>query len=122
MLARDVDRRVERELGQRLDQQSRLDARAAAELDQGTCRSRPPADLTGAPPQDLGLRAREIVLGQLADLVEQGRAARVVQELRGDGARVRGQSVDDGAAELLAVGRLGNFQVEYRTVHRRSSA
>ena len=34
MLARNIDRRIERQLWQRLDQQARLHARAAAELDQ----------------------------------------------------------------------------------------
>ncbi len=38
MLARNVDRNVSRQLGQRLDQQPRLDARAAAEFDQRAAR------------------------------------------------------------------------------------
>ena len=122
MLARDVDRHVGREVGHRLEQQPRLDAGAAAELDQGAARPGQPRLLARTAGQDPGLGAGEVILRQLADGVEQFGAPRIVEELRRDGARRPRQAGMNGGAELVAVTDLDGVRSKQGDVHRRSSA
>ena len=80
-LAGDVDGHVQRG-PQLLDQDARLAARTAAELDQLAVRAEELRHRGGMLAHDGELGARGIVLGQLADLLEQTAAARVVEILR----------------------------------------
>ena len=80
----DIERHValERAGGlQGVEQHARLRGGARAELDElaGACQL---GDLLGAPLEDRALGARLVVLGELADPVEQLGAARVVEVLR----------------------------------------
>ena len=68
---------------ERVQQQAGLLRGARAELDKGLC-SRLGGDHGRALVEDLPLRAREVVLGQTGDLVEEARAALVVEPDRGD--------------------------------------
>jgi hypothetical protein len=56
---------------ERLDQQARLRGAAAAELGERERRGTARGDLVGVVREDLVLGAREVVLGQLADLLEE---------------------------------------------------
>src|SRR6185437_16244265 len=64
----------------RLEQDSRLLGRARAELDQ-LAGAGPLHDLAGASEEDLALGASGVVLGELADPLEQLRAPRVIEVL-----------------------------------------
>jgi hypothetical protein len=81
--ARDVDRQVAqrgRALEQRADEAPRLPRAPAAELDEIAPLAGERRDLGGVRGQDLVLRAREVVLRQPADLLEQRRPDGVVEE------------------------------------------
>ncbi len=81
----DVDRDVGAQAAggaHRVEQVARLRGRAGAELDQGAGSAGGGEDLARAVAQDLALAAGRVVLGQLGDLLEQLRAALVVEVLR----------------------------------------
>src|SRR6266581_4212930 len=79
----DIDRNVHRRL-QRLDQDARLGACAAAELDELGVRTRELRDVGDVGAKDRHLGARQVVLGQLADGFEQPAALLVVEVFRRD--------------------------------------
>ncbi len=79
---RDVDRHIGRETGQTVEQQPRLDARAAAEFDQ----LRPLGHMGGqtvrARGQDRGLGAGRVIFRQLRDALEERAALGIVEPFR----------------------------------------
>ena len=83
-VARDVDRHVARQRRQRIQQQPRLGARAAARLDQQRALADRGGDRADVLAQDRRLDPRQVVLGLLADPLEQPRALCVVQVARRD--------------------------------------
>src|SRR4029078_10219180 len=78
----DVDRDVRRG-PQRPDQQARLEALAAAILDEDAAPAREPRDLGEVLAGERELGARGVVLGQAADALEQAAAGRVIEILGG---------------------------------------
>ena len=124
VLARDVDGQIALRRLQRIEQQPHLDQRARAELHDLGPRADLRGDLAGTLREDAQLGARGVVLGQLADAVEELRAAHVVEVLGRDAARPLGQRAREVVAEgavgvgaafaLCGAGRVG------RGCHRRS--
>src|SRR5262249_52641463 len=82
-----------------LDEQPRLEARAGTVLDELRVAPEDPDDLVDMALHDRDLGARRVVLGQLADRLEQLRAAPVVEVLRGDRLARRRQAGEPGLAE-----------------------
>ena len=84
MIPRDIHRDISREARQAVQQNTRLDAAAAAVFDQQGVRTDQRGHLCGIALHDRCLRARRVVLGKLADLIEQSRAVSVVKVLAGE--------------------------------------
>ena len=105
------------------EQHPRLDSRAGAESDQlrvGADRFR---HLAPVVPQQLCLRARDVILGQLADFLEQLDAAFVVKKFAWERTR-RGRKTGENFREEILIDRL---EIEHshhagRTAHERSRA
>ena len=93
--AGDVDRDVLRRL-QRFEESLGLGAVAGAEVDQRAARADLPGELVGIPVEDHALVARQRVLGQFADRLEEPRTEGVVEELGRD----RGQRRSEARAQL----------------------
>src|SRR5262245_39829461 len=74
------------------DQQPRLDRASAAQFDYRDRRRQLRDDLSGAPLENLGLGARQIIFGQKTDRLEEQRPQRVIKIFRFEGFRRRGQS------------------------------
>ena len=104
-LARDFHRRVGNRAMQRSQQEPRLDACAAAVLDEMNIGSQKVGHLRQMLVHDSQLGPRRVVLGQLADLLEQLGAARVVEERGGQRLGRIGQALHGRFEEALAVGR-----------------
>ena len=101
---RDVDWHESRRTLQRAEQQADFLQRAGAELDQLGLRAYAFGHLGGVLAQDRELGASGVVLGQLADPVEQRRALTVVKVLGRDPARLTAQTVAQRAAEAVGAG------------------
>ena len=122
MLAGNIDRCIDRKIRERIEQQARLHAGAAAELHQGAARTGQGRDLPCALAQDRGFGAGEVIFRQPADIVEQRRTTGVIEKLGGNGSRRAGQPVQHRLPKFLAIGRLGDLERQHLSVHRRSSA
>ncbi len=105
MLAGDVDRHIGDRMVQGVEHQPRLLAGAGPELHQRRAPADGGGDLAGAVAQDRELGAGGVVLEQFADLVEQVRAALVIEEASGDGLLRAGQPLHQGVGETLLHGR-----------------
>src|SRR5579883_2370165 len=101
MLARNVDGNIGGGPLQRFEQDARLAAGAAAELDEAAFPSRPRRDGRRVLLKDRDLGAGRVIFRKPADLLEQGRAPRVVEELAGDRLAGLGQAGEDGVAKTL---------------------
>jgi len=103
----DVDGDVARERaggGHRVEQHARLLRRARSQLDElDGARARD--DVVGVHLEDQPLRARLVVLGQLADVVEELRAARIVEVLGRQLLQRAGEPVEDVVGEGALVVR-----------------
>ncbi len=71
MVPRDVDGHIGRKGAQRIQQDADLDTGPAAELDQGRARPDRLGDLPGIVAQNPDLGPGRVILGQVADAVEQ---------------------------------------------------
>jgi hypothetical protein len=94
--------------GHRVEQHARLRRRARSQLDElDGARARD--DVVGVRFEDQPLRARLVVLGQLADRVEQLRAARIVEVLGRQLLQRAGEPVEDvvGERPLVAGAEIG---------------
>ena len=104
VFCRDVDRHESRWTLQRAEQQADFLQRAGAELDQLGLRAYAFGHLGGVLAQDRELGAGGVVLGQLADAVEQRRALTVVEVLGRDPARLTAQTIAQRAVETVGAG------------------
>src|SRR5690606_3117004 len=103
--ARDVDGNVCGGFVEVLQQQPRLVATSAAELDEPDSWPDPPRDVRSVLPQDSDLRTRRIVRFQPRDPLEESRPALVVEVLGGERARLYAEPARDVLAESIG-GRL----------------
>jgi hypothetical protein len=126
MRAGNVDRHIALRRIERVEQEPHLGERTGAELDDLGLGADLGRDLAGALGEDAKLGARRVVLGQLADAVEQRRARDVVEELRRNAARRSAEAREQLAAEIGE--RRGPLrgaecmEVECRIAHQRSFA
>jgi hypothetical protein len=97
----------------RVEQHARLQRGARAQLDQLRRGARRRDDLARAVPQDRRLGARRVVLGQLADGLEQLRAARVVEVLGRDLLERLGEAVQRVVGQA-PLGALADVDVDDR--------
>ena len=81
VLARDVDGHVTGRVAQLVEEAPGLEAAATAILDEQATRPQQPGHLRRVPLHDAKLGARRVILLQLRDLLEQGRADLVVEVL-----------------------------------------
>ena len=95
VILRDVDRYVRRELVEMLQQDARLQARAAAELDQACFLSDELGDLVDVVAHDAELCLGRVVLGQPRYRLKQLRAAFVIEVLRRDHLLGLAETLDD---------------------------
>ena len=98
---RDVDRQIGPRLAELFEQQPGLEAAAAAEFDQLAIRADRLGHLGGVALEDRQLGARQIILVELADLVEERRAAFIVKVLAGDVLLGPAQAVEHVVAESI---------------------
>ena len=85
-LGGDVDRNIGGDVAERAQQQARLAARARAELDQDAALSGERGNFLAMRFEQRGLDPRRVIFFELGDLLEQLRAARIVEEAAGDAA------------------------------------
>ena len=104
VLAGDVDRDVldATRGAERLEHEARLGAAAGAGLDHPHARAPARHHLVHARAHDRGLGARDVVLGELADGVEELRAGAVVEVLRRETLRREAEAEERVGAEALA--------------------
>ncbi len=102
VLTCDVYRHVRGRAFQRLEQHARLDARAAAGLDHAEIGSETGGDLRQPSLQDRDLHARNVVLGQLADLdrTDTSRARRRTTRAKGASDVVAGRPAPKRAPQV----------------------
>src|ERR1700732_3930043 len=105
MLARNVDWHVSRRPIESLQQNARFGAGAAAELDQPAVRADLRRALRRVRFEDRDLGAGRVILRQAADRLEQGRAARVVEEFAKDPLGSTAETLEHGIAKALLTGR-----------------
>jgi hypothetical protein len=99
---RDVHGHVRRRRDERVEQQPHLQPGPAPVLDEHRARAEVPGEFGRARLEDLQLRARQVVLGQLADPLEQRGAGVVVEELRRERLRGRPQAGEHVAPDAVA--------------------
>ena len=116
---RNVDRHVGGEIDQVFEENTDLQARAAAELDQAGLRTDQRSHLVRVPRHDRELGFCQVILGQLADLVEQLRAPLIVEILGRDGFLIQAQPFEDLAEFIrdvvILAGQVG--KVALRSTH-----
>ena len=100
----DVDRDPRRRLLERAQQDRRLAARAAAELDHAGPRADQRGHLAGVALQKADLGAGQVVFVEGRDLLEQRRAARIVEEPAGQRLLRPGEAVQHIGGEVRIVG------------------
>ena len=123
LLARNVDRDIGGRPIERLEQDAHLVAGAAAELDETAMRTDAGGDIGGETVEDRDLGARQIILGQLADLLEQSRAARVVEKFTRQRFGVAAEPGEDRVAKaFLARREVMKRKTGGDISHHRSSA
>src|ERR1051326_1956490 len=120
LLLRDVDRYINARIAQFFEQDARLRSRAGAETDQFDLRTERVPHLRAMQSQNLDLSARDVVLGQLADLLEQLRAMFVVEKFAGQFAWRLCQTAHNFVAKVLLCRDLRRMADVF--VHERSRA
>ena len=93
--------RVDGRFLERIQQQARLAAGAAAVVDDVGARARERGDLGAAGTQEGDLDARDVVLGHLEDGLEQVRAALVIDEAAGQPLRRLREAGEHGLPEIV---------------------
>ena len=97
---------IDRDVGDRIlemfEQHPRLHAGAGAEADQLRVRADRFGHFAAVTPQELGLGAGDVILRQLADFLEQLRAALIVEKFAGKRTRRTGESGDDFGEKIRA--------------------
>ncbi len=101
-LLRHVDRDIGVDRGKRGKQEARLAARSGAELDQHVGVTHLGRDLGAMIGEQRRLHPRRIILLELGDLLEQLRAAGVVEEPARQAARLSRQALKHGVGEFVA--------------------
>src|SRR5262249_41000726 len=104
MLARDIDRYVSRRPIEGAQQDPRLRAGAAAELDQPAARADLRADRGRVFFEDRDLGAVRIILRKAADFLKQSRATRVIEEFARDRFGGAAEPVEHGVAKAFFTG------------------
>ena len=104
VILRDIDRHVDGEVVQVLEQHAGLAAGPGAVLDEAGLRSHKVGNLLDVVVHDPEFGFGRVVLGQARDLVEELRAALVVEELGRDRARPALQAGDNGVEQILGSG------------------
>jgi hypothetical protein len=107
VIARDVDGHVRGRRFEMIEQLARLRTGAAAELDDRSIRADLMRHVAGVRTHDLQLGPREIVLGQLANAVEQKRAELVVEPHRRQLARLLAHTFEHSVGECVGARRCG---------------
>src|SRR6516162_8882386 len=122
MLARDVDWHISCRPIERSQQDARLRAGAAAELDQPAVRADLRRNIGRVFFEDRDLGAGRIVFGEAADRLEQSRAARVIEEFARDRFWGAAEPFQHGIAKALLTGRQIMKREASAADHPRSSA
>jgi len=122
MLTRDVDGDVSGRLIERLQEDSHLLAGTAAELYQAAITPHAGRDVTRVVLEDRDLGTGQIVFGQAADCLEQGRAARVVKEFARYSLAGAAEPAQDGVAKAFLSGSQIIEGKSRATPHSTSSA
>ena len=120
VIAGDVDGHVRGRPDQAVEQIARLHAAAAAEFDQHHAGAEPLPHLGGELFHQLQLGARDVVLVEFADAIEEDRAALVVEVLAGELLRRPSQAVEhvvkEGASRFRFLA-LGGCRLDRRVNH-----
>ena len=95
LFLRNIDRDIDGGLFERFDQNSGLCAGASAESDQFNVCSKMRCDFRAMPIQNVDLGPGDVIFGQFANLLEQGRSARVVKVFARKSARLAGKTRDN---------------------------
>src|SRR5690242_9479387 len=106
---------------QLIEQQARLDARAAAELNEQRALADTIRDVPRVSLEDAALGARDIIFGQLANLIEELRAAGIIEIRRGDLFRLTLEASQQVGHERLAP-RLAVLQGQWNSMRRRHAS
>ena len=119
----DIDRHVGDRIFELLEQHARLNSRAGAEADQLDVRADRFRHLAAVAPQQLRLRPRDVILGQLADFLKEIGAALIVEKFTGERARRTGKPGQNFREKI----RVNRLQIEHghpagRAAHVRSRA
>src|SRR5260221_396143 len=101
MIARDVDRHIGDRVFQCLQQDTHLDAGAAAEFDQTGVRTDPAGDVAGVPLKNSDLGPGQIIFRDLTDRIEQLRTLGVVEQFARQRLRFPRQAAEYGLAEIF---------------------
>ena len=104
LLLRDVDRDINGRLFERFDEDPRLGARAGAESDQLDVRSEMRGDFGSMSIQNIDLGPRDVILRQLANFLEQRRAALIVEILARQRTWIAGKTGDTSDSKSEAAG------------------
>ncbi len=101
VLARDVDGEVEPGILEGVEERADLHRRPCAELDDSGARAGHGGDLLAAPREDLELGLGDVVLRGRTNLLEQRRAALVVEVLRPQGLLRPGETFERVGAKIV---------------------
>src|SRR5229473_2201207 len=101
IVARDVDRHIGRRRLERLQEDAHLAAGTAAQFDEPAMRAEMPGNSAGIFLEDRDLGAGQIIFRNLTDLLEQGRAAHIVEEFARQRFRFVAEPGEDRVAKAL---------------------
>ena len=104
MIAGNIHRHIAGRIRQLIQQQAGLHAAAAAELHQQDALAEQRGHVRAVVAHDLQLGTRGVVLGQLADLIEQRRALGVIEILGRQAFLCAAEAVDDFPGDRVIAG------------------